>query len=209
MKDQERYYQSIARLLFSLRGAPFVLSSREIEAVKSWEAAAIPLATVLEGIRQAYGVLRGGRGRRGRKLTLVTCHPHVLQAYAQLRDRAVGGDTRRVTLENKCREIGRAVREFLEGLPPAVQGLSEIFVGLQEDLARGACDPERLESLDESIEERLFGLATDADLARLAEELHEEHGVVDREELSRLVRIKWVKSLRERYKVPHVSPFYY
>ncbi len=209
MKDRERYYQTIARQMFSYRGAPFVLSSREIETAEAWEAEGIPLATVLEGMKRAYEVFRGGRGRKGRKLSLVFCHPHVLKADALLRDRGVGRSEQKVTQEGKCSEIGKAVDTFLAELPPPVRELGDIFAGLQKELARGSCDPERLERLDESIESRLIHMASDEDLSRLTREVQKEHGISDREELSRLVRIKWIKSLREKYKIPHVSPFYY
>lgn len=208
-KDRERYYQSIARLLFSFRGSPFVLSSREMEIVEAWEADGIPLATVLEGMRQGYDAFRRGGMRKGRKLTLVFCHPHVLKAYALLRDRGVGRGEQKVTQEDKCREIGNAVEAFLAELPAPVQDLRDVFAGLQKELICGPCVPERLERLDESIEVQLFHMASQADLARLDREIRDEHGIKNRKELSRLVRIKWVKSLRERYGIPHVSPFYY
>jgi len=208
-KDRERYYQSIASRLFSFRGSPFVLSSREMEIVEVWEADGIPLATVLEGMRQGYEAFRRGGARKGRKLTLVLCHPHVLKAYALLCDRGVGRGTQKVTQEDKCRAIGDAVEAFLAELPTPVQDLRDVFAGMRKELSREPCDPERLERLDESIEEQLFHMASQADLARLDREIRDEHGIKDREERSRLVRIKWVKSLRVRYGIPHVSPFYY
>jgi len=208
-KDRERYFQSIARHLFSLRGAPFVLSAREMETVEAWEADGIPLSTVLEGMDRGYKEFRSRKGNKGRKLTLTRCHPYVLKAFALLRDRRVGRERRVVTQEDKCREICKAVRAFLEDIPSPVSDLREIYAAVLNELTKGACDSESLEEQDAGIEVLLFRMASRHDRTRLAVEIAKEHGVTDREELSRLVRIKWVKSMRERYKVPHVSSFYY
>jgi len=208
-KGRERYFQAIARHLFSLRGAPFVLSAREVEIVEAWEAEGIPLGTVLEGMNRGYEAFRSWKGQKGRKLTLTRCHPHVLKAFALLRDRGVGRERRAVTQDDKCREIRKAVEEFLEEIPSPVTVLREIFASISEKLAQGKCDSESLEEMDARIETVLYRLASRQDRVRLASEIAQEYDVADREELSRLVRIKWVKSMRERYRVPHVSPFYY
>jgi len=208
-KDRERYFQTIARHLFSLRGAPFVLSTREMEAAEAWESDGIPLDTVLEGMNRGYEEIRSRRGLKGRKLTLSFCHPFVLRAFALLRDREVGREIRVVSRKDKCGEIRKAVEAFLENIPPPVSDLRPTYVAILEELVRGAWDSDRLEFQDAEIEDRLFRLASRRDRALLAEEIAQEHGVENREELSRLVRIKWVKSMRDRHKIPHVSPFYY
>jgi hypothetical protein len=208
-KERERYFQTIARRLFSLRGAPFILSAREMEAVEAWEAEGIPLSTVLEGMKQGYEEFRSRKGSKGRKLTLTICQVHVLKAFALLRDRGVGRGKHVVTQEDKCREIRKAVEVFLEDLPPPVSDLREVYASVLKELARGTSDSESLEEQDEEIEALLFRTASRQDRAHMAEEIVEEHGVEDRGELSRLVRIKWIKYMRERYLVPHVSPFYY
>jgi hypothetical protein len=208
-KDRERYFQTIARHLFSLRGAPFVLSAREMEVVEAWEADGIPLGTVLEGMDRGYEDFRIRKGRTGRKLTLTRCHPHVMKAFALLRDRGVGQERRAKTQDDKCREIRKAVEAFMEDIPSQVSELREIFASVLKNLASGKCDSESLEELDTGIETLLFGMASRHDHVRLSTEIAQEYDLADREEMSRLVRIKWVKSMRERYRVPHVSPFYY
>jgi hypothetical protein len=208
-KDRERYFQTIARRLFSLRGAPFVLSAREMETAEAWATDGIPLDTVLEGMERGYEEFRSRKGPKGRKLTLTLCHPHVQKAFSLLRDRGVGRERRIVTQEDKYREISRAVKAFLRDVPSPVSDLRKIYASIQADLTRGACDSESLEDRDAEIESLLFRMASGEDRAGMATQIAEEHGVTDQEELSRLVRIKWIKTLREKYNIPHVSPFYY
>lgn len=49
-----KYFQSIALHFFKHRGAPFFLSSKELDYIAGWEKMGIPLHVVLEGIERSF-----------------------------------------------------------------------------------------------------------------------------------------------------------
>jgi len=208
-KDRESYSQSITRHLFSLRGAPFLLSAREWEVLESWADSEIGLEQVLEGIKQGYAALRSQRIKRGRKLTLNYCHVFVLQAHAQHQDRQTGKAVRIHSPENKRREIRAAVTAFLRKFPEGLEDLRDTFDKIRAHLDEGGGADEKLELWDEEIDRLLFLRASQEERSRLNHELAAEYGPKDAVELERLVRLKWVKNLRDRFRIPYVSPFYY
>jgi hypothetical protein len=76
------YFQEIARVFFGLRGAPFVLSSRDAVAISSWEEKGIPLRVVLEGMERAFERHKMRAG--GRKMSSLSfCEPEILKAGAE------------------------------------------------------------------------------------------------------------------------------
>lgn len=208
-KNREMYFQSIARHLFSLRGAPFFLSPRELEAVEDWAARGIRLETVLEGMKAGYAAYRSRSGRRSRRLTLNDCHSYVLQACAQDRDRQAGQDARVPVEGAKRRAILKAVAGFLHELPEELCDLREAFLEIQAELKRSGLDDARLEQWDEEIDRRLLRTLSEERRRDLARELGEEYGLSDPAELERLACIKWVKSQRDGFRIPYVSSFYY
>ncbi len=205
---REHYYQRVTQKLFALRGAPFFLSGREMGVLEEWEARGIPLAVVLEGIESGYAAFR--RRREGRRRFLLThCHPHVRAAFTQYRDRLVGRKSIRADSPDKRPEIRRQVEAFLAALPAPVSDLKEIFLRVLEELDREALDDLRLEALDAEIESTLYRKATADERRRLTDHIAQEFTGIESREVERLARVKWVKSMRHRYKIPHVSPFYY
>jgi hypothetical protein len=208
-KDRETYYQSIARHLFSLRGAPFFLSAREMEAVEDWEARGIRLDQVLEGMKAGYAAYRSRSGRRGRRLTLNDCHTSVLRAHAQALDRRSGRDARIPNEEAKREAILGAVAGFLRGVPDELPELEEVFREIGAELEQPGLDERRLEDWDAEVDRRLLSRISAGRLRDLAHQLGREHGVSDPKELERLAGIKWVKSQRDTFRVPYVSAFYY
>ncbi len=207
-KARQVYYQTIARYLFELRGAPFFLSPREMEAVGKWEERGIPLDAVLDGLKLAYERFRKKPGGR-KKLTLVFCEPQVLQSFDQYQERRVGTRRSLFSQDEKLTRLQQGVTEFLDGFPDEIRGLHDLFLQVAAELARGDCNEERLEQYDLQVENSLLDFVSPLEKETIASELKAEYPVRDREELERLVRIKLVKSFRDRYKIPHLSLFYY
>lgn len=208
-KDREIYFQSIARHLFSLRGAPFFLSSRELEVVEDWAARGIRLDLVLEGMKAGYAVFRSRSGRRGRRLTLNFCHPFVLRSYSRHRDLQAGQDARIPVEGSKRGTILEAVAGFLRSLPEELGDLEEVFLEIRAGLEQSGLDESRLEKWDEEVDRRLLSRIAEDQRRDLARELGEEYGIADPAELRRLACIKGVKSLRDNFRIPYVSSFYY
>lgn len=207
--NRELYFQSIARFLFSLRGAPFFLSSRELEAVEDWADRGIRLDLVLEGMKAGYTAFRSRLGRRGRRLTLNDCHPFVLRAQTQARDRLSGRDARIPRKGDKRGAILKAVAGFLQAIPEELKELEEVFLKIETELKRSGLDEPRLEQWDAEVDRRLLDRVSEGQRRDLARELGEEYGMSDPAELDRLAGIKWVKSQRDAFRVPYVSAFYY
>jgi hypothetical protein len=179
-----------------------------MEVLEEWEAKGIPLAVVQEGIESGYEAYRKRKGRRHRFL-LTFCHPHVLAAFAQYRNRRVGRKSTKSESADKGPEIRRQIKAFLATLPAPVSDLKDIYLRVLEELDREALDDIRLEALEAEVETTLYRKATVEDRRRLADHIAQEYAVADSWEAERLARVKWVKSMRHKYKIPHVSPFYY
>jgi hypothetical protein len=207
-KARQTYYQSIARYLFELRGSPFFLSPREMETVEKWEATAIPLEVILDGIKLAYESFRKKPGRRN-KLTLVFCERHVLQAYDLYQERRVGSQRKVFNQEEKQRRLQQAVSAFTGKIPDEVSILQDLFLRIEDELALGKWDEDRLEEYDRQVEHLLMSLISVPEKKASTEELRAEHDLQDPEELERLVRIKLIKKFRDRYEIPHLSLYYY
>jgi hypothetical protein len=207
-RRRQQYYQTIARFLFELRGTPFFLSPREIEALETWEENEIPLDVVLDGIKLAYESFRKKPGGR-KKLTLVFCERKVLQSFEQYQERRVGQRRDVFDQKEKAAQLQRAVSAFLDNIPTAADCLEEIYGQVAAELAQGAWDENRLEDYERQAESLLLDLTSPRERKAIAAEIVKEHQVLDREELERLVRIKWLKDFRDRHKIPHLSLFYY
>ena len=207
-KARQVYYQTIARYLFELRGAPFFLSPREMEALGRWEEKGIPLEAILDGLKLAYERFRKKPGGR-KKLTLVFCEPQVLQSFDQHQERRVGTRRSVFSQDEKFSRLQHVVTEFLDAFPDEIRSLHDLFLQVAAELAGGDCNEERLEQYDLKVEDLLLDFASSQEKEASASELKAEYPVQDREELERLVRIKLVKNFRDRYKIPHLSLFYY
>jgi hypothetical protein len=53
--QRSRYFQEIARAFFDRRGAPFVLSSRDLVTIAAWEEQGIPLHSGLRKTQKEAG----------------------------------------------------------------------------------------------------------------------------------------------------------
>ncbi len=206
---KSEYFQTIARFLFSYRGAPFFLSSQEIDLIAGWEQQGIPLDAVLNGMRERFD--KPGRGRHGKgRRTLLSCRNHVQRAFEQSRERGVGSRRSR-TLDHQMKQqtVRGEVECFLSCIPSELDGLKELYGSLSEKLRLGEADEEELENADREVDVWLCAHASS-----------EERGLAERDasadltawgdaEKRRLLDIRLARFLRHKYRVPFLSVFYY
>lgn len=210
--DRRRgYYQTIEKFFIDLRGAPFFLSSKELDIISKWEERGIPLRVVLEGIKGSFEQRGNRRGKRRRPYKLDYCHSFVMRAFDLHQDREVGRKKSSVLRGEKERKIKilLEVERFLADIPEELQPLMPIYAKLHKKLAGGEASEEELEKAEEIIErlieENLSAAQTDA----ITAEIRSEFGRISGAKFEQIFRVKALKTEREKHKIPHVSPFYY
>lgn len=208
-KKRSDYYQSIARYFFKQRGAPFFLSSRELDIVAKWEEIEIPLSVALEGIRRAFENYRGKSGKKSKIQTIAFCEPQVLMAYEQYKERRVGGERQPVERAEK-RALARAeVNRFLDALPEKLEYLREPYSLARRLLSRRQVEEERLERIDGEVEELIWEHSSKEERDAVKKVVRQAYNIEKEKELSRIIKIRLVKGLRDGCKIPYVSLFYY
>ena len=205
------YYQTIAKVFVGLRGAPFFLSSKELDRVRKWEEARIPLRIVLEGIRGSFEQPRRLQGKRHRPYTLDHCNSFVLRAFDLYRERSVGRKTKTASGVEKSwdTEILREIERFLVDLPEELQTLKPVYQKLQGKLSRGEATEEELEKTEEVIEELIEESLSAEQTKTITAEIRAEFGKISGAEFDKIFRLKALKATRRKHRIPHVSPFYY
>jgi hypothetical protein len=210
-KSQHRseYYQSIARYYFKLRGAPFFLSSAELGIIQKWEKMKIPHAVVLEGIQRAFENYLRRPGKKTKIQTLAYCEPQVLRAFDQHKERSVGSERKKIERSEKRNLARTEIKKFLETLPDQVDYLKEAYSRAQRLLSQSPVDEEKLERIEGEVEELIWENSSNREKERVMKDIRSEYNVDLEEEFLRIHRIKLVKALRERYRIPYISLFYY
>jgi hypothetical protein len=210
-KDKQRseYYQSIARYFFKQRGAPFFLSSTELDLVEKWERMEIPLSVVLEGIKRAFDNYMRKPGRKTKIQTLTYCENQVLNAFDQYRDRRVGGERKRSERTEKRNRAKAEIKKFLDTLPDQIGYLKDAFSRAQRLLSHSHVDEEELERIEGEVEALIREHSSEEERERVKTDVRSEYKIEEGEEFLRILRIKLVKALRDRYKIPYISLFYY
>jgi hypothetical protein len=205
------YYQTIAKFLIDLRGAPFFLSSKELDFVRQWEERNIPLRIVLEGIRGCFEQRSYRQKKRHGPYTLDCCHSFVLRAFDLYQDRKVGQKRANVFAGDKERKtkILFEVEKFLSDIPEELHTLRPIYARLHKKLVSGKATEEELEGAEEAIERWIEENLSAAQAETITAEIRSEFGKRRGVEFDQIFRIKAVKAEREKHKIPHVSPFYY
>ncbi len=205
---KSQYFREIARFFFSLRGAPFVLSSRDQMTLASWERLRIPLSVVVEGIDQAFD-RRKKQGRTRKMPALSFCDREVRKAFEAHRERKVGRGKKIITRDEKRRRARVEVERFLRVLPPEMRVLKTIFREALRLLSKRAVAEEELEKLDEKLDELLFQVIPEDDRANVEKEVQAEFRGRPGEELEKISNLRLVRSWREKHRIPRFSLFYY
>ncbi|MDH7513109.1 MAG: hypothetical protein QHH14_09200 [Clostridiales bacterium] len=205
---KSRYFQEIARFFFSLRGAPFVLSSRDQMTLSSWERQRVPLGIVFEGINRAFERYRK-QGRSRKMPALSFCDSEVRRAFGEYRERRVGRLGKVVTRDEKRKRARAEVERFLRFLPPELSSVKDICNRALGLLSGKAVAEEALEKLEEKLEDLLFQAVPERDRAAVQKLVQAEFKGRPREELEEILRLRLVKMWRGKHKIPHLSLFYY
>ena len=210
MKEaRSKYFQSIALHFFKHRGAPFFLSSKELDYIARWEEMEIPLHVVLEGIERSIEIYKRKPGRKAKIQSLAFCDLQVLKAFEQDRERKVGHKKRIVERHEKRDRAKAEVKNFLEKIPHQISYLQEAYSLAQKVLSQSHFDEEKLERIEGKIEELLWKNSLDEEKERVKRRIAKDYKSKEEEEFERIFKIKLVKVLRDKYKIPYISLFYY
>lgn len=208
MDNRSYYFQTITRVFLELRGAPFFLSSKELTLIEQWETAGIPLRVALEGIKQSFGTRKKTQKAPRRKvLSLAFCEPQVKEAFALFRDREVGRKKMGIFNEKKKKAIRISITQFLSETPQEAGWLKLPFQKVLDSLAR--LSEEELEKADGEIEDILVKKATPLDIKEIKKAALAEFPEATGKESQRIFRILLIKHMRDKYKIPHVAPYFY
>jgi len=208
-KVRNRYFQEIAHIFLQARGAPFFLSSKDLDLIANWEKIGIPLRVVLEGMERAFENYQARPVARRKIHSLAFCKLQVLKAFEQYRERKVGTPKRRYEGDNKQKKIKDEIKRFLRDIPQPLSYLNEIYAQALKILSRRKVKEEELERMEEEIEELLFENCPQKEKERVEREILEKYLYKAEEEFCSIFRTKLVKFLREKYKIPYISYFYY
>ncbi len=217
MADRDRidrrssYYRTVAKYFFEQRGAPFFLSSKEFNRICQWEEMDIPLRVVLEGLKRSFERRRRRAGGRRKAHTLDYCHLYVLEALQQYTERRVGSREKDSCggRKNRKKKILVEVERFLNEIPAEMWALKPVYSRLKKKLATGTISEEDLEKAEDTIERLITENVSPEQRRAITAEIVEEFGACSNREFDQIFGIKAIKASREKYKIPHVSPFYY
>jgi hypothetical protein len=207
-KEQNGYYQTIAREFLARRGAPFFLSPRDQSAIASWESRQVPLQVVIEGIGRAFeGFKTRGRGTKG--VSLAFCDRQVDAAMGQHLDRMAGRRNAAGPRPGKKDRARREVEKGLRGLAPDDREIARLLEAALAVLAAPKSDEAALERIDAEVEELLWARATEPEKSAAEAEVRKRHRGRPPGGLDAMVRRQVVKESRHSRKIPHVSLYYY
>ena len=209
MDFRSQYFQTVTRFFLKHRGAPFVLSAREVDVIKSWEDQGIPLRAVLDGLRQFFSRPSFRPHRSRGAVPLIRCNSAVLAAFELYKGRRVGEKQPKRIQKNKHILIKKEILDFLTALPEEISSIKQDFEAVLEILGSGGGDEEELDRIEDRIDKKLLNFADKVLRIRIKEEVIQEYGKAGPQEMDRIFVLKLTKCLREKYKVPHVSPFYH
>jgi hypothetical protein len=204
-----KYFQSIALHFFKHRGAPFFLSSKELDYIARWEETGIPLHVVLEGIERSFEIYKRKTGTKAKIQSLAFCDLQVIKAFEQDRERKVGHKKRIVERQAKRDRAKVEVERFVGKIPQQISYLKEAYALAQKVLSQRHFDEEELERIEDTIEELLWKNSRDEEKKRVKRGIEKDYKFKEKEEFERIFKIKLVKVLRDKYKIPYISLFYY
>jgi hypothetical protein len=206
---RSRYFQEIARGFLNRRGAPFVLSSRDIVTIAAWEEQGIPLQAALDGVERAFERYKKKQGG-GRKMpSLSYCQVEVVRAFDEYRGRRVGRGRKEGLREEKRRKVKTEVERFLRAVPPEIADLRELFADALKLLSRRNAREEAIEKLEEKAGELLLRQVAPADRIEMGKRVRADFSGRPDSELERILEVYLDRFMREKYRVPHLSFFYY
>jgi hypothetical protein len=209
MDTQSLYFRSIARCFLKHRGTPFFLSPRELDLIAEWKKKGIPLSVVLEGIERTFNEPRERRTRKRKNLSLLYCNKQVERAFHQHKERQIGGQTTLRKEEDKAERIQAEISEFLRDAPQQLKEIADLFRQAERLLSEKKTDDERLEQVESEIEDLLINSALEEEKDLIQKKVRKEYKLKDEREVERVARVRLIKYLRDKFQIPHISPYYY
>lgn len=207
-EETSRYFQAVSRIFLEHRGAPFFLSSKEVDNIKEWKNMGIPLQIVREGIKDCFVTQRRRPGRKSKILSLAFCHPFVLRGYEAYKERNVGGKRKPIRREDKRKKLKAAVEGFLAICPNNLPDIREVFSRVLNLITQGS-DEELFEDLENEVEALVSEMASEAEREFIRKEVMAEFGDRNTQEREKIQDLKLIKHIREKYAIPHISLYYY
>lgn len=208
-RKRDRYFQEIAYFFLQERGAPFFLSSKDLDLISTWEEMGIPLKVVLEGVERTFDNQWIRPRREGKIHSLAFCKLQVVKAFEQHKERKIGIHAKKYDRDEKRRRIKEEVQKFLSDIPLTLSYLEDIYARALKMLSRKKVKEEELEQIEEEVEELLFKHSPEREKELARKEILEKYSAKGGEEFHSIVKLKLVKFLREKYKIPYISLFYY
>ncbi|MDH4198253.1 MAG: hypothetical protein OEW05_12630 [Candidatus Aminicenantes bacterium] len=208
-KRKSAYYREVAKAFLDRRGAPFLLSARDLALIAEWEKRGIPLEVVLEGVERAFEGGRAGRHPSGKVMSLAFCGPQVEKAFDRHRDRRAGAEGRVKPRSAKKDRAAAEVNQFLASLPRETAELRPLFVRAASVLAAEVPDEEALERVDAEVDDALVLAVSEDEKDARARRLRDEHPGRRKAERETILAAALAKERRERFKVPYVALFHY
>jgi len=208
-RKRNKYFQEIAYFFLQERGAPFFLSSKDLDLIATWEKMGIPLKVVLEGFERTFENRRTKPGLRGKIHSLAFCKLQVIKAFEQYKERKIGTDRRGYERDEKRRKIKDEVQKFLRDVPSTLSYLEDIYAQALRILSRKNVKEEELEQIEAEVEELLFKHSPEKEKELAKKEILEKYSHKEGEEFQSIFKLKLVKFLREKHKIPYISFFYY
>jgi len=206
--ETSRYFQAVSQYFLEQRGAPFFVSSKEVEKIREWKKMGIPLQIVREGIKDCFVTHRRRPGRRGKISSLAFCHASVLRGYAAYKERRVGGQRKPAYKEDKRAELKKAVERFLTSCPENFPELRNIYSRVQKLISKDT-DERILEDLESETEAMIIGMATETEQKQIHDEILAEFRDKNEQERERIQSLKLIKHIREKYAIPHIPLYFY
>ena len=207
-EETSRYFQAVSRFFLEQRGAPFFLSSKEVEKIREWKNMGIPLQIVREGIKDCFATHRRRPGRKGKILSLAFCHAFVLRGYEAYKERKVGGQKKPSQKEDKREELKKAVERFLASCPENFPDIRKVYSRVLKLISKDS-DEQILEDLEFEVEALIIGMAFETERKQIRDEVIAEFGDKNAHERDRIQDLKLIKHFRKKYAIPHIPLYYY
>jgi len=206
--SRQDYYQKIARTFLKHQTSMFFLPPRDLALIAEWEKLSLPLEAIIEGIERTFA-RQLSRKRKKKIFSLSLCEKEILKAYAQYQERLVGQVAPRIDRADKIEKVRREINNCLENLPLEFQLLKEYFAKALGVLNEKTPDDNRLEQLDEGIDETLWLLSSDQEKREILEEIKKDYPGKPENQLAEIQRTRLIKDKRQAHKIPYVSLYYY
>jgi hypothetical protein len=132
----------------------------------------------------------------------------VLRGYEAYKERKVGGKRKSFRKEDKQKKLKEAVEEFLAICPDSLPDIREVFSRVMSLISQGS-DEELFEDLENEVEALVSGMASGAERELIRKEMMAEFGDRKAQERERILDLKLIKHVREKYAIPHISLYYY